>query len=149
MVIRLEQKVRRRFAVGLVCVAASVSSDCGFYRHHRTADNIVAIGWDLDGSPVSLGQEVTYKSDFVGLSPHTVDPAYDLGPLVVSRPDGRRVVVAGFDSWWDVGWAVGRGPGKGFVVTLRKGGPKDRKSVCLLIDNAGRTRPCPASIKRG
>jgi WD40 repeat protein len=146
MITQSSETVCKRLVAGILCIAACVSTGCSFYRHHRMADNIVAIGWDLDGSPVSLGQEVTYKSGFVGVSPHIVDPSYDLGPLVVSRPDGRRAVVAGFDSWWQIVWAVPRGPGKGFAVALRKGGLKDRKSVCLLVDNAARTRPCPAAV---
>jgi WD40-like Beta Propeller Repeat len=146
MVTRSSKATWRRLVAGILYTAALVSTGCGFYRHHRTADNIVAISWELDGSPVSLGQEVTYKSGFVGMSPHTVDPSYDLGPLVVSRPDGRRAVVAGFDSWWQIKWALSRGPGKGFVLTVTKGGPEDRQSACLLIDSAARRTPCPTAV---
>src|SRR5262245_7217307 len=119
-----------------IAVVISISlalTSCGGYRHRQRVEHIVAVSWTADDRPVRLLQDVTAKWEFWGLSPHIVDPTYDLGRLSMAVGQDRPVSVAGFDDWWHVDLVVARRPGRGFVVQLSKNFLDHKETYCVVI----------------
>jgi hypothetical protein len=119
---------------GALLAVCAMSVACGGYAHRQHVDHIVAVNWTMDGRPVRLLQDVTAKWSFVGVSPHTVDPTYDLGGMSIAVGTDRPVPLEGFDGWWRVDAAEARRDDRAFIVLVRGSGePAETRCVVLAV----------------